>query len=226
MAITIHYSGTAPDIGAVESVPVGVKVTIHYVGTAPDIGAVEANPTPPPVPPAVTASPAISGSTQVGSTLTASTGTWSGNPTSFAYEWQRANDSGFTSGVVTIGANQNTYLLVSADAGKFIRVRVTATNAGGSSTPAPSLSVGAITAQPPVETSPPVILGNPAVGSTLSVSNGVWTNGPILSTTYQWQRRLHTSDAFVNIAGATTASYVVQAGDAGYYIRCQVTVNN
>src|SRR5207244_6375913 len=39
--------------------------------------------------PTNTVSPSISGSAQVGQTLTAGTGSWSGYPTSYAYERQR-----------------------------------------------------------------------------------------------------------------------------------------
>jgi serine protease AprX len=43
----------------------------------------------PTVAPASTGAPAISGTAEEGATLTASTGTWSGEPTAFAYDWQR-----------------------------------------------------------------------------------------------------------------------------------------
>ena len=74
----------------------------------------------------------ISGTAQVGQQLTASTGTWSGSPTSFAYQWRRCN-SGGTGCADLPGAGTSTYAPVAADVGSTLRVRVTATNDAGSS---------------------------------------------------------------------------------------------
>src|SRR5256712_5689738 len=82
-------------------------------------------------PPANTAPPSISGTPTVGQTLTASDGTWSNNPTSFAYQWLRCNGGGNNCGDVANGT-QKTYTLLGADAGNTIRLRVTAPNADGS----------------------------------------------------------------------------------------------
>ena len=78
--------------------------------------------------------PAITGTTEVGQTLTSSTGTWSGSPTSYAYQWSRCNSSG-ASCVDLAGATNPSYLLVTADEGTTLRAQVTATNTTGPGTP-------------------------------------------------------------------------------------------
>jgi hypothetical protein len=80
-----------------------------------------------------TAAPAISGTTQVGSTLTVSDGSWSGNPTSFTYSWRRCDQSGNSCATIG-GAKSHTYQLTQADAGTTLRARVTAKNSSGSTT--------------------------------------------------------------------------------------------
>jgi len=75
--------------------------------------------------PANTALPAITGTAQVGVTLSASTGTWSGTPTpTYAYQW-------FADGVSIAGATSSSYVPVTGDIGKAVSVTVTATNAAG-----------------------------------------------------------------------------------------------
>jgi hypothetical protein len=78
--------------------------------------------------------PAISGTTAVGQTLTASPGTWSdakdgGSTITFTYQWRRAATA--TGAATAIpGATGSTYLLGNADLGRFIEVRVIATDSG------------------------------------------------------------------------------------------------
>lgn len=81
--------------------------------------------------PVNSAPPTIGGTPAVGQTLTATEGTWSNTPTSFAYQWLRCNGGG-SSCVSVANGTQTTYALVGADAGHTMRVRVTATNTDGS----------------------------------------------------------------------------------------------
>jgi hypothetical protein len=81
-------------------------------------------------------------------------------------------------------------------------------------------SMGTFTAgSPPVNTVAPIISGTNIVGQILSTTNGTWTNSPT-SYTYQWQT------GGVDIGGATSSTYTIQAGDAGNSLTCNVTAHN
>ena len=83
-----------------------------------------------PAAPVNTGLPTISGTLQQGDTLSVSDGTWSNNPTEFAYVWQDCDSSGTCTDIG--GATSDTYTLRASDVGNTIRSAVTATNAGGS----------------------------------------------------------------------------------------------
>jgi hypothetical protein len=102
-------------------------------------------------PPTVQSLPAITGVTEVGRTLTAANGTWGGTePFTFTYQWRRCGRGG-SSCINIAGATAQTYVLVSADRGKRMRVRVTAANSAGSSSAVsrPSAIVRAAASTPP-----------------------------------------------------------------------------
>jgi hypothetical protein len=91
----------------------------------------------PPTAPSNVSPPVISGTPQVGSTLTASNGTWTGGPTGFADQW-------LSGGSPISGATSPTYTPITGDVGAMLAVTVTATNGVGS-TPATSAAVGPVT---------------------------------------------------------------------------------
>ncbi len=74
-------------------------------------------------PPANLIAPLVTGLTRVGSTLTCSTGTWTGSPT-FAFQWD-------SNGNDIPGATANTYATVGDDIGANVSCSVTATTTGG-----------------------------------------------------------------------------------------------
>lgn len=67
----------------------------------------------------------------------------------------------------------------------------------------------------PVVSTAPTVSGSAPVGSTLTCNGGSWNATFTLS--YQWTRNGS------NIGGATSSTYVTQAGDAGAAIGCTVT---
>jgi hypothetical protein len=76
--------------------------------------------------PVMTVAPAVSGTAQVGETLTCSNGTFTGDPTiSYTYQW-------FANGIAVAGETGNSLELKESDLNKIFACRVTATNSAGS----------------------------------------------------------------------------------------------
>jgi hypothetical protein len=100
--------------------------------------------------PTNTGRPSIAGTAILGSTLTASAGTWAGSPSpSFAFQWERCDAAG--NGCTPLaGATSQTYAVQAADEGATLRIHVTASNSagsGGADSPAvgpirPGISIG------------------------------------------------------------------------------------
>lgn len=80
------------------------------------------------VAPVNTLLPSIAGIAKQGETLTALTGAWSNDPTSFTYQWQE-DDSGW---VNITGATGKTFVPAVGQVGNPLRVIVTAVNGAGS----------------------------------------------------------------------------------------------
>lgn len=139
-ATSSTYTLVSADVGTVITVAViatnagGSSTAAISAGTA----TIAAPATPVPV---NSVAPAISGTAQVGQTLTVSNGTWSNTPTSYAYQWKRA-------GTNISGATAQTYVPVTADVGNTLTCAVTASNAGGAGTAATSAATSAVVAAP------------------------------------------------------------------------------
>ncbi len=95
--------------------------------------------TPPPV---NTVRPVVTGSPVVGQVLSATTGTWTGSPTSYAYQWQDC--AGYFCFNLA-GGSGSRYTVTKADVGLVIRVEVVASNsfsfASSASSPTAVVSV-------------------------------------------------------------------------------------
>jgi len=74
--------------------------------------------------------PTISGTTEVGQSLTATPGQWSPSPSAISYQWERCNAAGVSCAAIA-GATGPVYTLVPADSGGEIAVRVLASDADG-----------------------------------------------------------------------------------------------
>jgi len=171
-----------------------------------------------------TVAPTISGTPQVGQTLTATPGTWTGSPASFTYQWQRCDPAGANCADIP-AATGPTYVLTDSDVGSTIRVVVSAQNALGTATAtsAPTVVVSALGA--PTNTSLPTISGAPQVGQTLTAGTGSWTGNPT-SFSFQWQRCNASGTSCVDISGATAGTYVLGSADLGSTVRVAVTARN
>lgn len=109
--------------------------------------------TPPPfpiTPPGVTATGTSAPAPTQGQVVTATTGDWTGSPTSTAFSWQRCSSTGHSCTPIS-GATASSYLPTAADVGATLQAVVTATGAGGpaSSASPPSMAVAAGTSPSP-----------------------------------------------------------------------------
>ena len=222
-ATSSSYTLASSDVGKT----VDVVVTARNAGGAASATSAQTSAVQTPPAPVSTAAPAISGSAQQGDTLSASNGSWSNSPTSYAYQWQDCTSSSSCTNIN--GATSSTYTLASSDVGKTIDVVVTASNAGGSASQA-SAQTGTVTqpsgSQPQMTGNPtnlPAVSGNAVVGDTLSVTSGTWANSPS-SYSYEWEDCVGSSCS--SISGATGSSYTAQASDVGHSLGVLVTATN
>ncbi|WP_170116295.1 cutinase family protein [Rathayibacter caricis] len=152
--------------------------------------------------------PTITGTTSVGSTLTANQGTWNPVPT-FTYQWKRGT-------TVITGATAKTYKPITTDVGKTLTVTITGTKTGYTTTSKTSLATAAIKAPAAFTAAPvPTVTGSTTVGATLTANSGTWN--PVPTFTYQWKR------GTTSISGATASTYKPVTADVGATLTVTVT---
>ena len=175
--------------------------------------------------PTNTKEPDVLGTAKVGSTLTGTQGVWTGDPTSFRFQWVRCPDSGGkpdgSDCAAIAGATKQQYRLSGNDAGRRLRVRVTASNADGAQTAASNATPKVKPAAGPTNTKPPRISGKTTVGSTLNADRGDWSGHPSFS--YQWLRCDANGASCAGITGADGQRYKLTSADVGATLRVRIS---
>jgi PKD repeat protein/flagellar hook assembly protein FlgD len=172
--------------------------------------------------PVNTLAPTISGAAREGEILTEAHGSWTGDPTSYSYQWLRCDAQGAECATIH-DATRQIYTLGSEDVGHAIEVRETARNGHGAGAPATSSRTAAVVPQVPVSTEMPTISGTTVQGQTLFASTGAWTHEPT-GYSYQW---LRCSGADCTpISGASGDAYLLVPADVGRTIEVLVTASN
>ena len=173
-----------------------------------------------------TGAPSISGTAQVGQTLTADTSGIADEDgltnAVFSYQWVR-NDGNTDEDIA--GATGSSYTLTGDDKGKAIKVTVTFTDAEGNPETLTSDPTGEVAAKPnSPATGAPSISGTARVGQTLTAdTSGIADEDGLTNAvfSYQWVRNDGNTDE--DIAGATGSSYTLTGDDKGKAIKVTVT---
>ena len=196
--------------------------------------------------PVATVKPVVTGDfAAVGVQLTGTRGTWTSISAYFRPQWYRCTKAGAAvdqytpaaapSGCSAIsGATELTYTPVTADKGKFLRMRSGGTGDGGQLFSFSKATAVIGTAPVSTASAPPSVGGVLRVGRTLTAAKGTWTGTPTPTYAYQWYRCTTTGvaaatvpDTCTVIAGATKSTYKLLVADktAGY-IRVKVTATS
>ena len=165
--------------------------------------------------------PSVSGTVASGQTLTGDRGTWTGpDQISYAYRWERCNFDASSCEDTT--DDDLTHAVEAADLGKRLRLRVAATNPGGT-TVARSALTDVVT---PTNSSAPVVSGTTTEGNVLQATNGTWNGTDPVSFTHAWQSCAADGSGCAAIAGATAVQYQLTTAEVGRRVQVAVTGTN
>ena len=170
--------------------------------------------------------PTISGTVQVGETLTADASAIADEDglTSVSYGYQWVRGDGNTNADIA-GETASTYTLVSADEGKTIRVRVSFTDDADNEETLTSAATDSVAAKPnSTPTGLPTIRGTVQVGETLTADTSDISDEDGLTSVsygYQWVRSDSGTDG--DIVGQTASTYILVTADQSKTIRVKVS---
>lgn len=157
------------------------------------------------------AQPAIEGPAKVGATLSTDGGAWSPGDPELTYQWRRGRKA-------IAGATAPTYTVSREDRNRRIRVKVTATQSGYSTTTATSPFTSRVAAGELAAATPPAVSGTPAVGQALTAAPATWNITPD-SVTYRWLA------AGQPVPGATGPTWTPAPAQLGQRIQVEVTAS-
>ena len=172
----------------------------------------------PPTNTSATGAPAISGTPQVGQTLTADTSSITDEDgltnVSYSYQWMAGGSD-------IAGATGSTYTITSSEQGKTIQVRVTFTDDADNEETLTSVATVAVAAAPNRDaTGAPTISGTPQVDQTLTADTSPIDDADGLTNVsyrYQWIA------GGTDIDGATGSTYTLTSSEQGKTIQVWVT---
>ena len=197
------YAPTATDVGhalvltvtAASSAGTATANSVPTLAIAPAGSSTSARP-------AVIVAPVVSGTPEVGQTLTASAGTWSGSPASFEFTWRHCDGAGANCTSI-VGATTPTYTLTPGDIGTTLSLIVTATGKGGAGTA--TAPTTAVVAAAPV---PKAVAGSAVVQPGLA--------GAVISAdgraTVTWQPGAVPAGSTVSLTAADGALWLAGTG--------------
>ena len=200
---------------------VGLSRQSNFVNVTPALPAEPAQNSP------ATGRPAISGTAQVGETLTADTSGISDADgladATFAYQW-------LADGTGIAGATGDAYILTTSEMGKIIKVRVSFTDDAGNEETLTSTATGTVSpaVQPQTANSSatgvPTVTGTAQVGETLSVdTSGIADADGLTNVSYSYRWVANDEGTDANISSETDATYTLVAADVGDTIKVKVT---
>ncbi len=184
--------------------------------------------------PSATTSPAITGDTHVGYAAKVSAGVWDANHPNVTvkYQWQLCTDKSDASSCTDVAkATGTSYTALVGDVGKFLRAKVTASNAvkptAQTTTYTTPIVQTAINNAAPTNSVVPALtaLNGYYIGQSVKTDTGSWNVSVLKHVKYQWQLCTSHTDASTcaDITKATSSSYKLISDDSAKFVRVKVS---